>query len=107
MSVTSDNGERFVETIREGSLAGLEESVGQAERAALANGGFGEGQVAGVSVAAVTLGVADGRRHGVIVVVRRGRPFTDDDREVLRSLGAEAALALENIELHFQGVARR
>jgi diguanylate cyclase (GGDEF)-like protein len=102
VSVTSDNGERFVETIRDGSLAGLEESIGQAERAALANGGFGEGQVAGVSVAAVTLGVADGRRHGVIVVVRRGRPFTDDDREVLRSLGAEAALALENIELHFQ-----
>jgi diguanylate cyclase (GGDEF)-like protein len=35
-------------------------------------------------------------------VARHGRPFSDDDREVLRSLGVEAALALENIELHFQ-----
>jgi diguanylate cyclase (GGDEF)-like protein len=85
-------------------LAGLEEAVAEAERAALADGGFGEEQLAGVSVAAVTLGVpeATGRPHGVIVVVRRGRAFTDDDREVLRSLGAETALALENIELHFQ-----
>ena len=102
VSATSDNGGPFAETIREGSLGGLEDSVGQAERAALADGGFGEEQVAGVSVAAVTLGVPDGRPHGVIVVVRRGRSFTDDDLEVLRSLGAEAALALENIELHFQ-----
>ena len=38
----------------------------------------------------------------MITVARRGRPFTDDDLEVLRSLGAEAALALENIELHYQ-----
>jgi diguanylate cyclase (GGDEF)-like protein len=38
----------------------------------------------------------------VIAVVRLGQPFTDDDREVLRSLGVEAALALENIELHLQ-----
>jgi diguanylate cyclase (GGDEF)-like protein len=57
-----------------------------------------------VSVAAVTLGPLEppSRAHGVISVARRGRPFTHDDREVLRSLGAEAALALENIELHFQ-----
>ena len=38
----------------------------------------------------------------MITVARHGQPFTDDDREVLGSLGVEAALALENIELHFQ-----
>ena len=38
----------------------------------------------------------------MITVARRGRPFTDDDREVLRSLAAQATLALENVELHFQ-----
>jgi diguanylate cyclase (GGDEF)-like protein len=104
LSVRSGEDGLMNETLREGSLSGLEEAVEQAERAALQNGGFGEGQVAGTNVAAVTLGVPEsrGEAHGVIAVARRGRPFTDDDREVLRSLGAEAALALENIELHFQ-----
>ena len=35
-------------------------------------------------------------------MARHGGAFSDDDREVLRSLAAEAALALENVELHFQ-----
>jgi diguanylate cyclase (GGDEF)-like protein len=104
LSVRSVNDEPLAETIRDGSLAGIEDAVQRAERAALQNGGLGEEQAGGVSIAAVTLGPLEPRRraHGVIAVARRGRPFTDDDREVLRSLGAEAALALENIELHFQ-----
>lgn len=104
VSVRSDGQENLTETAREGSLAGIEDAIGQAEGAAFENGGFSEKQVAGVSVAAVALDATEpnGRPHGVITVVRRGHAFTDDDREVLRSLGAEAALALENIELHFQ-----
>jgi diguanylate cyclase (GGDEF)-like protein len=104
LSVPSADDDRLAETLREGSLSGLEDAVEQAERAALQNSGFGEEQVAGTNVAAVTLGIpkSRGEAHGVIAVARPGRPFTDDDREVLRSLGAEAALALENIELHFQ-----
>jgi diguanylate cyclase (GGDEF)-like protein len=35
-------------------------------------------------------------------VGRSGRPFTDDDRELLRSLAAQTTLAVENVELHFQ-----
>ena len=42
------------------------------------------------------------RTYGVIAVARPGQPFTDDDREVLRSLGLRPRLALENIELHLQ-----
>jgi diguanylate cyclase (GGDEF)-like protein len=104
LCVRSAEDGRLAESLREGSLSGFEEAVEQAERAALQNGGFGEEQAAGTSVAAVALGVPEsrGEAHGVIAVARRGRPFTDDDREVLRSLGAEAALALENIALHFQ-----
>ena len=104
ISVRVTDEEPLIEAGREGSLGGLEEVVHEAERAALANRGVGEAHTAAVSVAAVTLGPLEpqARAHGVITVARRGRPFSDDDLDVLRSLGAEAALALENIELHYQ-----
>jgi diguanylate cyclase (GGDEF)-like protein len=38
----------------------------------------------------------------VITVGRGGHAFSDDERELLRSLAAQTALALENVELHFQ-----
>ena len=104
LSVSSADGGPLAEAAREGSLKGLEEAVERAEQAALADGGLGEEELAGVSVASVALGSVepDHRAHGLMTVARWGSPFTDDDREVLRSLGAETALALENIELHFQ-----
>jgi diguanylate cyclase (GGDEF)-like protein len=104
LSVRAASDEPFVETLREGTLVGHESAVAQAEQAALRDGGIGEASAGEVSVAAVTIGPLEPAEpsHGVIAVARRGRPFTADDREVLRSLGAEAALALENIELHFQ-----
>lgn len=104
LSVPVGDEEPLAEAAREGSLAGLEDAVQRAEAAAMKNGGLGEEEEAGVSIAAVALGPIESheRPHGVISVARRGQSFTDDDREVLRSLGAEAALALENIELHFQ-----
>jgi diguanylate cyclase (GGDEF)-like protein len=40
--------------------------------------------------------------HGLITISRRDQPFTDDDREVLKSLASQATLALENVELHHQ-----
>jgi len=104
LTVRTSSEEPLAESCREGSLSGLEDVVRDAERAALKNRGVAETHTAAVSVAAVTLGPLElhERAHGVITVARRGRPFTDDDLEVLRSLGAEAALALENIELHYQ-----
>jgi diguanylate cyclase (GGDEF)-like protein len=104
ISVRAGGDEPLAEAGREGSLAGLEDAVHQAERAALKNGGMGEANTTGMSVAAVTLGPLEPhkRAHGVITVARPGRPFTEDDLDVLRSLGAEAGLALENIELHCQ-----
>ncbi len=104
LTVRTSEQEPLVEACREGSLSGLEDVVRDAERTALKDRGVAEAHTAAVSVAAVTLGPLelDARAHGVITVARRGRPFTDDDLEVLRSLGTEAALALENIELHHQ-----
>ena len=104
LSVRTGDHQPLAEAGREGSLAGLENAVHEAERAALKNGGVGESNTTGMSVAAVTLGPLEPhkRAHGVITVARPGRPFTEDDLDVLRSLGAEAGLALENIELHYQ-----
>jgi diguanylate cyclase (GGDEF)-like protein len=104
LCVRSADEEPLAETAREGSLAGLEDSVQRAEQAALDDGGLGEDQAAGVSVAAMTLGPLepDHKARGLITVARHGWPFSEDDRDLLRSLAAEAALALENVELHFQ-----
>jgi diguanylate cyclase (GGDEF)-like protein len=55
-------------------------------------------------VASIALGPLEGSdlARGVITVSRSERRFSDDDHEVLRSLAAQATLALENIELHYQ-----
>jgi diguanylate cyclase (GGDEF)-like protein len=98
------NEEPLAETVRVGSLEGLEERVYDAERAAVGDCAVGEATSEDASVASVGLGPIEpgGRPHGLITVARRARPFTDDDREVLRSLAAQATLALENVELHYQ-----
>lgn len=104
LSVRATSDEPLAETVRVGSLTGIENLVYEAERTALSQDGFGEAASGEVSVAAVALGPleGDGRAHGVITVGRRERPITDDDRDVLRSLASQATLALENVELHFQ-----
>jgi diguanylate cyclase (GGDEF)-like protein len=104
LSVRYRSDEPLAETVRVGSLVGLEERVYDAERAALHDGALGEATSEELSVASVALGPIGpgGRPHGLITVIRRERPFTDDDREVLRSLAAQATLALENVELHYQ-----
>jgi diguanylate cyclase (GGDEF)-like protein len=82
----------------------LSDQVMEAERKALQNGGLGEASAGEAYVASVILRPVEpgGRVHGLITVVRPGRPFTDDDRSLLSSLAAQATLALENVELHYQ-----
>ena len=38
----------------------------------------------------------------MITVGRKGRPFSDDDRDLLQSLAWQATLALEHVDLHVQ-----
>jgi diguanylate cyclase (GGDEF)-like protein len=87
-----------------GSLSGLEQSIYDAERAALTDGGLGESQADAGFVASVTLGPLEpgGRVSGVMTVARKDRAFDDGDRDILRSLAAQTTLALENVELHYQ-----
>jgi diguanylate cyclase (GGDEF)-like protein len=104
LSARSSSADPLDETVRVGSLAGIEDDVYRAEHAALAGRGLGEAESAQRSIASVALGAFEegGRAHGVITVVRDDRPFTDDDRELLRSLASQATLALENVDLHYQ-----
>jgi diguanylate cyclase (GGDEF)-like protein len=110
LSVRPVEGEPLVETASEGSFEGLAVAISAAERevelegAGLCQREFGDGANDHVSVLAASLGPHDpeGRAHGVLTVARRGRPFSDDDRELVRSLATQATLALENVELHLQ-----
>jgi diguanylate cyclase (GGDEF)-like protein len=101
--VTDDDP--LLEAARDGSFDGFENAIYEAEAAALKDGGLGEapgdGSTAVVSVALEPL-ESGHRTHGLITVARRDHPFTDDDRAVLRSLAAQATLALENVDLHQQ-----
>jgi diguanylate cyclase (GGDEF)-like protein len=104
LSTRKTSDEPLTETARVGDLVGAEDKVLAAERAALDAGGFGEADAGKHSIAAVALRPIEtgGRAHGVITVVSNGRRFTNDDRDVLSSLAAQATLALENVDLHFQ-----
>ena len=87
-----------------GSLNGLEGRCHEAEARALSDGGLGEAQAGEVFLASVALGPVEpgGRVRGLITVGRPDREFDEGDRDILRSLAAQATLALENVELHYQ-----
>jgi diguanylate cyclase (GGDEF)-like protein len=104
VSARGASEEPLEQTTAVGSLSGLENGIQEAERAALATGAIGEASVGATSVASVVLAAVEPGDpvHGLITVARRNHAFSDDDREVLRSLAAQATLALENVELHHQ-----
>lgn len=91
----------LIQVIQRGSLDGLDGLLLTAEQLALQTDDIGEESAGGMSVATVALGpIAPGApTHGLITVCR-GREFTEDDRELLRSLAARATLALANVNLH-------
>jgi diguanylate cyclase (GGDEF)-like protein len=105
LSVRSTSLEPLAQTGVVGSLDGFGACVHQAENAALSTADIGEArgsdraEVVSVALGRITPG---GRVYGLIAVGRRRRQFADGDRDVLRSLAAQATLALENVELHHQ-----
>jgi diguanylate cyclase (GGDEF)-like protein len=91
VTTRSAANESVDETIREGSLESAQAAITIAEQVALETGDGGEGPLE-----------TAGRIHGLITVVRDDEAFSDDDRELLRSLAAQTTLALENVDLHRQ-----
>lgn len=104
VSVRAEPEGPLAEAAREGPLESVEDAIYEAERVALDTGDVGQGVLEDQNAISVPLRPLEaGRRiHGLITVAAIGRPFSEDDREVLRSLGAQAALALENVDLHVQ-----
>jgi diguanylate cyclase (GGDEF)-like protein len=104
VSVSAGESDALNEVVREGSLDDVGEAVLQAENEAMEGGDIGQAASSQANVLSVPLGPPEpgARVHGLITVISRHRGFSDDDRAVLRSLAGQAALALENVDLHLQ-----
>ena len=100
----SPTSNELQEVVREGSLHGVQDAITIAERVTLETGDLGDGADREWHAISLPMGTlqAGGRVHGLITVVRAGELFSDADRELLRSLAAQATLALENVDLHLQ-----
>jgi diguanylate cyclase (GGDEF)-like protein len=104
ISARSSPEQALTEARRIGRLAGLETPLIEAERQALEGQGVAVASDRDLHLATVALGemTPGGPRHGVITVCREGRPFSDDDLALLRSLANQATLALANVNLHLE-----
>jgi diguanylate cyclase (GGDEF)-like protein len=104
LSVRSGESDALSEVIREGSLDDLDDALGEAESEAIETSESGQVASLQVNVLSVPLGPPEPEAPalGLITVVSRDRGFSDDDRAVLSSLAGQAALALENVNLHMQ-----
>jgi diguanylate cyclase (GGDEF)-like protein len=104
LSVRASSDQPLVESLRVGSLSACEAQVIDSERAALVGRDLGTAESGELSVVSVALAPIspNGPAEGVITVVRRDRPFDEDESDMLRSLASQASLALENVRLHFQ-----
>jgi diguanylate cyclase (GGDEF)-like protein len=104
LSARSAESDKLTEVVREGSLEGFEEAILGAETEAMERGEIAQVASPERNVLTVPLGPHEpgGRVHGLVTVASRDHEFSDDDRTVLRSLASQAALALENVNLHVQ-----
>ncbi len=91
------------EAAREGDLRGLEPVLSDVEGRVLRSGAFAEVNAGGHSALAQPLVEGDGehrRVNGVVSVAREGAPFSAPDRELFQYLAGQAAVSIENVDLH-------
>lgn len=91
------------EAARAGHLRGLEPALNEVEGRVLRAGAFAEVNAKGCSALAYPLVEGEGehrRAHGVVSVARQGAPFRAPDRELFQYLAAQAAMSIENVDLH-------
>ena len=91
------------EAARAGHLRGLERVLSEVEGRALASDAFAQLTRDGVSALAHPLMERYEQErpvYGIISVARGGAPFSDQDREFFRYLAEQAAVSVENLDLH-------
>ena len=85
-----------------GAWADAGELILSAERQVLNQAPFGEADAGEVHVMSARMGVTPHQRlaYGTLTVGRHGDPFSEDDRNLFRSLAVQAWRALDNVRLH-------
>jgi diguanylate cyclase (GGDEF)-like protein len=93
---------RLEERISAGKIVGLEGVLNRAEQDAAQTGRSTDVTDGEASALAHPLHGSDGSPHvlGVVSVGRVGRPFTQADRDLFSYLAGQAAVSLENVDLH-------
>jgi len=89
------------EQVQVGDLQGAEEALAQVEAVVQGAATAGSVELDGVSALAHPLaGPLDGGALGVLSIVRRDGPFLAAERELFGYLAGQAAVSLENLDLH-------
>jgi diguanylate cyclase (GGDEF)-like protein len=85
-----------------GDTQGLKEAIRAAEANVLETGEPSDAQVDDVSALSHPLRRDEhqARVSGVVTVVRKGHPFSDEQRELFHYLAGQAAVSMENVGLH-------
>jgi diguanylate cyclase (GGDEF)-like protein len=101
-SVCGEDRATLVERSRVGRMNGLEQAVSSVEIDALRAGQERETTIGEASAIAHPLRGAEGGDSvvGVVSVGRSGRPFSQSERELFHYLAAQAAVSMENVDLH-------
>jgi diguanylate cyclase (GGDEF)-like protein len=101
-TVRAGAGMELIERGRAGSIDGFGAVVERVEHQALDTGALAEASTDDASALAYPLRASEtGERVlGLITVVRRGRPFSQEDCELFAYLAGQAAVSIENVDLH-------
>ncbi len=92
---------RLQERARSGAVDGLRDAIREAEAQALAARRPRTVLVGDATAMAHPLPQTDGPGvAGLVSVAREGRPFTNAERELFEYLAAQAAISIENVDLH-------
>ncbi len=96
---TGSDGEMEV-VVTSGDVTAAETSLAGVEARAFEKGAAARGLVDHRAAIALPLRSPSGELAGFVSIVRRGRPFSEAERDLLDYLAQQAAQSLENVDLH-------